>query len=561
MAIRPCVRNHSAGPGPGLPAARWTFGQAREPHLGGSAPAPRAATLRCGIQMSMRGGVRRRTRRVRTRSTRVTTHGPRTPPMIDRRPRIDVSLPPRLAPLGELAANAWTSWNADARALFARLDRALWRACEHSPARLLGELGSERLERAAADEPLVAELSRVHARFRRELDDPGWFARDAASADVLVAYFSREFGIHESLPIYSGGLGVLAGDHLKSASATSACRSSASACCTARATSASTSTSTAGSRSATRENDFFNLPLHPRAPTTDGAPLVIARRRSPASEVARAHLAAPGRPRPALPARHQHPAEQPRGPRHHRPALRRRPRHAHPAGDRPRHRRRPGAASRWATTPTVCHMNEGHSAFLRLERIRELIDGGELDFADAPARRCAAGTGLHHPHAGARRQRRLRARAGRALLRRSARPRDRPGRPRAPGARARRARDDHEPFGMTVLALRTVAHRERRQQAARRGVAQDVARPLAGAARRRGADQRRHQRRPHAHLARPRRWPQLLRPLPRHPLGGRPARRRAAGSGSTTIPDAELWRTHERRRERLVAFARGGLSS
>ena len=55
MAIRPRVRHHSEGPGPGLPDARWTFGQAREPHLGGSAPAPRAATLLRGEQMSMRG--------------------------------------------------------------------------------------------------------------------------------------------------------------------------------------------------------------------------------------------------------------------------------------------------------------------------------------------------------------------------------------------------------------------------------------------------------------------------------------------------------------------------
>jgi starch phosphorylase len=138
--------------------------------------------------------------------------------MIDRRPRIDVPLPPRLAPLGELAANAWTSWNGDARALFARLDRAAWKACEQSPARLLSELGADRLERAAADEPLVAELHRVHARFRREIDDPGWFARDAASADMLVAYFSCEYGLDASLPLYSGGLGVLSGDHLKSAS-------------------------------------------------------------------------------------------------------------------------------------------------------------------------------------------------------------------------------------------------------------------------------------------------------------------------------------------------------
>ena len=129
----------------------------------------------------------------------------------------DVPLP--LRPLLELANNFWWVWNPDAVELFRRLDRRLWDAVHHNPVRLIGQIDQSRLMDASTDDGYLAHLKRVHAAFREHVDSPGWF-RDAHndSDKLAVAYFSAEFGIHESLPIYSGGLGVLAGDHLKSAS-------------------------------------------------------------------------------------------------------------------------------------------------------------------------------------------------------------------------------------------------------------------------------------------------------------------------------------------------------
>jgi starch phosphorylase len=128
-------------------------------------------------------------------------------------------LPDALGALGELATNMWFSWNPDARALFARLDRVVWEAVGRDPVAALARMPSDALRAAAADPAYVAELARVHGRMRGELDARSWFEEDhAADADALVAYFSTEFGLDASLPIYSGGLGILAGDHLKSAS-------------------------------------------------------------------------------------------------------------------------------------------------------------------------------------------------------------------------------------------------------------------------------------------------------------------------------------------------------
>jgi starch phosphorylase len=128
-------------------------------------------------------------------------------------------LPDALGALGELATNLWFSWNPDARALFARLDRVVWEAVGRDPVAALARMPQEALRSAAADPGYVAELARVHGRMREELAARSWYEEwHEADADALVAYFCCEFGLDASLPIYSGGLGVLAGDHLKSAS-------------------------------------------------------------------------------------------------------------------------------------------------------------------------------------------------------------------------------------------------------------------------------------------------------------------------------------------------------
>src|SRR5919112_516091 len=102
------------------------------------------------------------------------------------------------------------SWHPEARVLFERLDAELWREVERNPVELLGRLSPEALARAAADEGLRADVDRVRAALAAERTAP---VRVPLPDDLRVAYFSLEFGLDDSLRIYSGGLGVLAGDH------------------------------------------------------------------------------------------------------------------------------------------------------------------------------------------------------------------------------------------------------------------------------------------------------------------------------------------------------------
>lgn len=131
------------------------------------------------------------------------------------------SLPPRLAPLQELAYNLWWTWNMDAIDLFRRLDRDLWETSGHNPVLMIGKIPQQRLEDTAKDEGFVSHLMRVYQTLNRYMGSPEtWFRRNHAAKypNLNIAYFSFEYGITECLPIYSGGLGVLAGDLLKSAS-------------------------------------------------------------------------------------------------------------------------------------------------------------------------------------------------------------------------------------------------------------------------------------------------------------------------------------------------------
>ncbi len=128
-------------------------------------------------------------------------------------------VPQSLQPLLEMANNLWWVWNADAVDLFRRLDRELWETVYHNPVKLLGMIAQEKLVSAATDDGYLARMERVYENFKEHLTADLWFQKNHKdAADLHVGYFSAEFGLHESLPIYSGGLGVLAGDHLKSAS-------------------------------------------------------------------------------------------------------------------------------------------------------------------------------------------------------------------------------------------------------------------------------------------------------------------------------------------------------
>ena len=127
-------------------------------------------------------------------------------------------LPPALRRLEELAYNLYWSWTPHARQLYADLSPALWERFNHNPVRLLLEVSQSRLEEAAADPSYVARLEHVLGDFDAYMSPQATWAGQHAPDLGEVAYFSMEYGFAECLPIYSGGLGVLAGDHCKSAS-------------------------------------------------------------------------------------------------------------------------------------------------------------------------------------------------------------------------------------------------------------------------------------------------------------------------------------------------------
>jgi starch phosphorylase len=144
---------------------------------------------------------------------------------MDRRPgiafplEVTPRLPPELGRLEELANNLWFSWDRITRSLFARLDPVLWDALGHNPKALLKAVDQRRLNDAAHDSVFLHDFDRALATY------DAYHGRAPASNEPqplkpgeLVAYFCAEFGFHESLPIYSGGLGILAGDHCKTAS-------------------------------------------------------------------------------------------------------------------------------------------------------------------------------------------------------------------------------------------------------------------------------------------------------------------------------------------------------
>jgi glycogen phosphorylase len=129
------------------------------------------------------------------------------------------NLPSQLEILRRLAYNLCFSWKDEIWEMFQRLDPGLWVKCGHDPVLMLGLISQDRLDELSRDQGFVAQLERLGQDFDRYLSQPRIHAEDySAEVPFKVAYFSAEFGLAECLPVYSGGLGVLSGDHLKSAS-------------------------------------------------------------------------------------------------------------------------------------------------------------------------------------------------------------------------------------------------------------------------------------------------------------------------------------------------------
>jgi starch phosphorylase len=129
------------------------------------------------------------------------------------------NLPEVLSPLLEIANNMWWSWNSNAVELFRRISWDLWEQSNHSPRGMLGLARQEIFDQLANDDSFVSNMHRVHGELKRYMEMKTWYKQHCSQySNLSFAYFSTEFAIHESIPIYSGGLGVLSGDHLKSAS-------------------------------------------------------------------------------------------------------------------------------------------------------------------------------------------------------------------------------------------------------------------------------------------------------------------------------------------------------
>ncbi len=127
-------------------------------------------------------------------------------------------LPGSLSFLGVLSRNMWWSWKPDAIELFRRVDPRLWEESGRNPIVFATQVSQERLRKLSKDDSFLAHLDRVRQQFKEQVLATPDIAQNPYGAGTRIAYFSMEFGIHESLPLFAGGLGVLAGDHLKSTS-------------------------------------------------------------------------------------------------------------------------------------------------------------------------------------------------------------------------------------------------------------------------------------------------------------------------------------------------------
>ena len=129
-------------------------------------------------------------------------------------------LPKRIAKLNEISNNLWWSWNTEFLKLFKIIDLDLWERVDKNPSKFLKLVSQERIEKIASDSEFLTEYDKVVEHFESYMNSKDtWFNKNYPnSKNDLIAYFSAEYGLDEILPIYSGGLGILSGDHLKSSS-------------------------------------------------------------------------------------------------------------------------------------------------------------------------------------------------------------------------------------------------------------------------------------------------------------------------------------------------------
>lgn len=460
------------------------------------------------------------------------------------------SLPARLERLRELAYNLYWSWEYDTRELFRHLDRETWEQARHNPVLMLGRINQEQLNAASEDIGFLAHFDRVCRNFDNYLSNPTtWYraTRGAKDRDCIV-YFSAEFGLTDCLPIYSGGLGILAGDYLKSASDLGLPVVGV-GLLYQQGYFKQYLNADGWQQESYTDNDFYNLPIQPvHDPSGKRVAVEVAfPERSVTAEVWRVQV---GRvPLYLLDTNIEA----------NRPADRDITDQLY-GGDiemRIKQEMILGIGglrllSALGLRATVCHMNEGHSAFLAIERVRCIMTEQKLSFAEAREVAAAghvftthtpvpAGNDYFHPDLIEKyfgkfyRDLGLSRKEFLALGRQN-------------------SEDDREPFCMTVLALRLSAHFNavsRLHEAVSRkmwaGIWPGV--PL--------------EESPLSHVDNAihvRSWiSKDMADLFERYLGAGGLEQPAdpvIWKGIEEIPPVELWRTYERRRERLVAFAR-----
>ncbi len=459
-------------------------------------------------------------------------------------------IPDRLKDLERIARNFWWTCEPEAIDLFRRLEprQLLWEKCYANPIRMLGLISQERLAELTADEGFLAHLDRVTARLSSYLEGNTWFGQHYPQSALSVAYFCAEFGIVEGFRVYSGGLGILAGDHLKSASALGI-PLVAVGLIYRRGYFRQYLNADGWQQEQYPEADYYNLPLTlERRP--DGSPVTI-------------EVEFPGRKVQAQIWR----AQVGRVPLYlldtdltgNRPEDRAVTSSLY-AGDRDMRIRQEillgiggvRALAALGVEPAVCHLNEGHSAFLALERIRRVMERHGVGFP--VARELVAASNVFTTHtpipagidvfAPDLMDRYFASYYGALRL----------GRDEFFALGRQNPADKNEPFSMAVLAIRlsssTNGVSRLHGRVSRRmwaglwpGVPVDDL-PITSVTN--GVHVRGWISHDMAGLFDAYLGPRWIS----HPVD------QSVWERVDQIPDAELWRTHERRRERLVAFAR-----
>jgi starch phosphorylase len=465
------------------------------------------------------------------------------------------SLPAPLEGLRQLAYNLRWSWDHHSIEVFRRLDSDLWESTGHNPVRLLGMVSQSQLEAAAKDEAFLAQLRRTVEYLQTYVAaESSWYGRTYSQTDgLLVAYFSAEFGITECLSIFAGGLGVLAGDHLKSASDLGVPLVGV-GLLYQQGYFRQYLNAAGWQQESYDDNDFENMPVALRR-GPDGAPLTISvslEGRQVKAQIWQVHV---GRiPLFLLDTNMQE----------NRPEDRDVTDQLYGGGTEMRVKQEIvlgiggyRALAALGFEPTVYHMNEGHSAFLSLERARDLMQRHNLSFAEA---REVASAGLvftthtpvpagHDYFTPGLLDRFLTDYAQRLGLSRN----------EFLGLGRQNPANDGEEFCMTVLALRMAASSngvsKLHGQVSRQmwkglwpGLPEDEI-PI-------GAVTNGVHFRSWISYEMNQLYDRYLGPKWREEHADIALWQRAQ-----TIPAEELWRTHERRRERLVAFARRSLRS